>query len=192
MKKLTGLKKTKTAVFISGTGSNLKNLIKFSKKKKSPISIDLIVSNTHNAKGLKYSRKYNIQKKVISFKNNKLAEKKIFYFLQVKNIKFICLAGFMKILSKNFIKKFKGKIINIHPSLLPKYKGLNTHKKAIENNDKFAGCSVHFVTAKLDSGKIIMQKKIKIKKIDTTYSLAKKVLKKEHLLYPAAIKKIYN
>ncbi len=192
MKKLIGLKKTKTAVFISGKGSNLENLIKFSKKKKSPISVNLIISNTHNAKGLKYSRKYNIQKKVISFKNNKLAEEKIFNFLLVKNIKFICLAGFMKILSKNFIKKFKGKIINIHPSLLPKYKGLNTHKKAIENNDKFAGCSVHFVTAKLDSGKIIMQKKVKIKKRDTIDSLTKKVLKKEHLLYPAAIKKIYN
>ena len=192
MKKLIGLKKTKTAVFISGKGSNLENLIKFSKKKKSPISIDLIISNTHNAKGLKYSRKYNIQKKVISFKNNKLAEEKIFHFLFVKNIKFICLAGFMEILSKNFIKKFKGKIVNIHPSLLPKYKGLNTHKKAIENNDKFAGCSVHFVTAKLDSGKIIMQKKVKIEKRDTITSLTKKVLKKEHLLYPAAIKKIYN
>ena len=192
MKKLIGLKKTKTAVFISGKGSNLENLIKFSKKKKSPISVDLIISNTHNAKGLKYSRKYNIQKKVINFKNNKLAEKKIFNFLLVKNIKFICLAGFMKILSKNFIKKFKGKIINIHPSLLPKYKGLNTHKKAIENNDKFAGCSVHFVTAKVDSGKVIMQKKVKIKKGDTIASLTKKVLKKEHLLYPAAIKKIYN
>ena len=192
MKKSIGLKKTKTAIFISGTGSNSKNLIKFSKKKKSPISIDLIVSNTHNAKGLKYSRKYNIQKKVISFKNNKLAEEKIFNFLLVKNIKFICLAGFMKILSKNFIKKFKGKIINIHPSLLPKYKGLNTHKKAIANNDTFAGCSVHFVTAKVDSGKIIMQKKVKIKKRDTIVSLAKKVLKREHLLYPVAIKKICN
>jgi len=98
----------------------------------------------------------------------------------------------MKILSKNFIKKFKGKIINIHPSLLPKYKGLNTHKKAIENNDKYAGCSVHYVTSKLDGGKIIMQKKVRIKKNDTIYSLSKKVLKKEHLLYPAAIKKIYN
>ena len=192
MKKLIGPKKTKTAVFISGTGSNLENLINFSKKKKSPISIDLIISNTHNAKGLKYSRKYNIKKKVISFKNNKLAEEKIFNFLLVKNIKFICLAGFMKILSKNFIKKFKGKIVNIHPSLLPKYKGLNTHKKAIENNDKFAGCSVHFVTAKLDSGKVIMQKKVKIKRGDTIASLTKKVLKKEHLIYPAAIKKIYN
>ena len=192
MKKLIGLKKTKTAVFISGTGSNLKNLIKFSKKKNSPISVELIISNTRNAKGLKYSRKYNIQKKVISFKNNKLIEEKIFNFLLEKKIKFICLAGFMKILSKNFIKKFKGKIINIHPSLLPKYKGLNIHKKAIENNDRFAGCSVHFVTAKLDSGKIIMQKKVKIEKEDTIASLTKKVLKKEHLLYPAAIKKIYN
>ena len=192
MKKLIGIKKTKTAVFISGKGSNLENLIKFSKKKISPISINLIISNTSYAKGLKYSKKYNIQKKVIFFKNKKLAEKKIFKILFKKNINLICLAGFMKILSKNFIKKFKGKIINIHPSLLPKYKGLNTHKKAIENNDKFAGCSVHFVTAKLDSGKIIMQKKVKIKKRDTITSLAKKVLKKEHLLYPAAIKKIYN
>ena len=192
MKKLIGLKKAKTAIFISGTGSNLENIIKFSKKKNSPISIDLIISNTHKAKGLKYSRKYNIQKKIITFKNNKLAEEKIFNFLLVKNIKFICLAGFMEILSKNFIKKFKGKIVNIHPSLLPKYKGLNTHKKAIENNDKFSGCSVHFVTAKLDSGKIIMQKKVKIKKGDTIASLTKKVLKKEHFLYPAAIKKIYN
>ena len=192
MKKLIGIKKTKTAVFISGKGSNLENLIKFSKKKISPISINLIISNTSYAKGLKYSKKYNIQKKVIFFKNKKLAEKKIFKILFKKNINLICLAGFMKILSKNFIKKFKGKIINIHPSLLPKYKGLNTHKKAIENNDKYAGCSVHFVTAKIDSGKIIMQKKVRIKKNDTIYSLSKKVLKKEHLLYPKAINKILS
>ena len=192
MKKLIGLKKIKTAVFISGKGSNLENLIKFSKKKISPISINLIISNTNYARGLKYSKKYNIQKKVILFKNKKIAEKNIYKILLKKNINLICLAGFMKILSRNFIKKFKGKIINIHPSLLPKYKGLNTHKKAIENNDKYAGCSVHFVTAKIDSGKIIMQKKVKIKKTDTVISLAKRVLKKEHLIYPAAIKKIYN
>ena len=192
MKKLIGIKKTETAVFISGKGSNLENLIKFSKKKISPISINLIISNTSYAKGLKYSKKYNIYKKVVLFKNKKLAEKKIFKILLKKNINLICLAGFMKILSRNFIKKFKGKIINIHPSLLPKYKGLNTHKKAIENNDKYAGCSVHFVTAKIDSGKIIMQKEVKIKKNDTVDSLSKKVLKKEHLLYPDAIKKIYN
>ena len=192
MKKLIGLKNTRTAIFISGKGSNLENLIKFSKKKNSPISVNLIISNTSYAKGLKYSRKYNIQKKIINFKNKKLAEKKVFKFLLKKNIKLICLAGFMKILSKNFVKKFKGKIINIHPSLLPKYKGLNTHEQAIQNNDKFAGCSVHFVNSKVDSGKIIIQKKVKIKKNDTIDSLSKKVLKKEHLLYPAAIKKIYN
>jgi len=192
MKKLTGRNKIETAVFISGTGSNLNNLIKFSFKKNSPISIKLVISNKKNALGLKFADQKKIEKIIINFKNKKLAEKKILKFLLTKKIKLVCLAGFMKVLSKNFIKKFNGKIINIHPSLLPKYKGLNTHKKAIENNDKFAGCSVHFVTPKLDSGKIIMQKKIKILKRDTIYSLAKKVLKKEHLLYPAAIKKIYN
>jgi phosphoribosylglycinamide formyltransferase 1 len=192
MKKSFGRKKNRTAVFISGRGSNLKSLIEYSIKKRSPISITVIISNTKKAKGLKYSSKFNIEKKIISFKKKQFAENEVLKFLSKKKINFICLAGFMKILSKNFIKKFKGKIINIHPSLLPKYKGLNTHKKAIENNDKYAGCSVHFVTAKIDSGKIIMQKKVRIKKNDTIYSLSKKVLKKEHLLYPAAIKKIYN
>ena len=192
MVKLTGLKKIKTAVFISGTGSNLKNLIKFSKIKSSPISIDLIFSNNSKAKGLNFSDQFNIKKYVSSLKNSKLAETKILDLLKKENIKFICLAGFMKILSKNFIKNFNGKIINIHPSLLPKYKGLNTHTKAIQNKDKIAGCTVHFVTAKLDSGKIILQKKIKITKKDNPTSLAKKVLKQEYKLYPAAIKKIFN
>jgi len=98
----------------------------------------------------------------------------------------------MKILSSSFIKKFNGKIINIHPSLLPKYKGLNTHDRAIKNKDKFAGCSVHYVSAKLDSGRIIMQKKIRINAKDTLVSLSKKVLKKEHQLYPDSILKIFN
>ena len=192
MVKLTGPKKIKTAVFISGNGSNLKNLIKFSKIKKSPISIDLIFSNTIKARGLRYSNQFNIKKYVSSFKNSKIAETKILNLLKKESIEFICLAGFMKILSKNFIKKFNGKIVNIHPSLLPKYKGLNTHMKAIQNKDKVAGCTVHFVTAKLDSGKIILQKVVKISKKDTPTSLAKKVLRQEHKLYPAAIKKIFN
>ena len=98
----------------------------------------------------------------------------------------------MKILSRSFIKKFSGKIINMHPSLLPKYKGLDTHFRAIKNKDKVAGCTVHFVTSKLDSGKIILQKEIKISKKDNSTSLAKKVLRQEHKLYPAAIKKIFN
>jgi len=192
MAKLIGLNKIKTAVFISGTGSNLKNLINFSKTKKSPISIDLIISNTIKAKGLRYSNQYKIKKKILNFKNNKIAEKSLLNLLKQNKIQFICLAGFMKILSSKFIKQFNGKIINIHPSLLPRYKGLNTHSRAIQNKDKFTGCSVHYVTEKLDSGKIIIQKKIKILKKDTPKSLAKKVLKQEHKLYPKAILKIFN
>ena len=192
MEKLTGLKKTRTAVFISGSGSNLKNIIKFSKIKKSPISINLTVSNTTKANGLQYADHFNIKKKIFGSKNFKNEEKKILLLLKKEKIKFICLAGFMKILSKEFIKKFDGKIINIHPSLLPKYKGLNTHSRAIKNKDKFAGCTVHYVTGKLDSGKIIIQKKIKIVARDNPTSLAKKVLKQEHKLYLAAIMKIFN
>ena len=192
MEKLTGLKKIKTAVFISGTGSNLKNLIKFSKSNESPILIDLIISNTNKAKGLHYGKQFNIKKKIFNLKNIKTSEKKLLALLIKNKIEFICLAGFMKILSNNFIKKFKGKIINIHPSLLPKYKGLNTHSKAINNKDKFTGCTVHYVTAKLDSGKIILQKKVKITSKDNATSLAKKVLKLEHKLYPTAIIKIFS
>ena len=98
----------------------------------------------------------------------------------------------MKILSKDFIKTFKGKILNIHPSLLPSYKGLNTHQRVIANNEKYSGCTVHFVSSKLDSGKIILQKKVKISKHDTAKSLAKKVLIQEHKLYPKAIRKVFN
>ena len=192
MEKLTGLKKIKTAVFISGTGSNFKNLIKFSKIEKTPISIDLVISNANNAKGLKYADQFGIKKKKFNFKSIGNTERSILTLLKKENISFICLAGFMKILSKDFIKRFNGKIINIHPSLLPKYKGLNTHQRVIANKDKFTGCTVHYVAAKLDSGRIIMQKKVKVTKEDNPKSLARKVLKQEHKLYPAAIIKIFN
>jgi phosphoribosylglycinamide formyltransferase-1 len=191
MEKLTGPKKIKTAVFISGRGSNLNNLIKFSKTLKSPIIIDLVVSNK-KAKGLKYADQYQIKNKVLNYKNNKITEKKILLILEERKINFICLAGFMKILSINFIKQFKGKIINIHPSYLPKYKGLNTSVRALNNNEKFSGCTVHYVSAKLDSGKIIMRKKVKIIKNESETSLDKKIIKEEHKLYPAAIMKIFN
>ena len=192
MEKLPGLKKIKTAVFISGTGSNLKNLIKFSRNKKSPISINLIISNTNKAKGLKYSKQFGIKKKIFDFDLKKSAEKNILSLLKRDKIDFICLAGFMRILSANFITKFHGDIINIHPSLLPKYKGLDTHKKALKNKEKFSGCTVHYVNKKLDSGRVIMQKKVRIVKGENSRSLAKKVLKQEHKLYPAAITKIFN
>ena len=188
----TGYSKIRTAVFISGTGSNLKSLIKFSKIKKSPISIKLIVSNNSKAKGLNFAKTYKIKKKVLNFKNKNLDEIKLLSILNINNIEMICLAGFMKILSKNFIKKFKGKILNIHPSLLPKYKGLNTHEKVLKNNEKYSGCTVHFVNSKLDSGKIVLQKKVKISKNETQVSLAKKILAQEHKLYPKAIIKIFS
>ena len=188
---LTGSNKIKTAVFISGTGSNLKSLIQFSKLKKSPIVIEMIISNNAKSKGLQYAKIYKIKKKVFNFKNT-LSDQKIIHELKENNINLICLAGFMKILSKSFIKNFNGKILNIHPSLLPKYKGLNTHEKAIKNKDKYSGCTVHFVNSKLDSGKIINQKKVRIKKFDTPKSLAKRILIQEHKLYPAAIIKIIS
>ncbi|MDC1125445.1 phosphoribosylglycinamide formyltransferase [Candidatus Pelagibacter sp.] len=188
---LTGSNKIKTAVFISGTGSNLKSLIQFSKLKKSPIIIEMIISNNAKSKGLEYANIYKIKKRVFDFKNS-LSEKKIIYQLKQNNINLICLAGFMKILSKSFIKNFKGKILNIHPSLLPKYKGLNTHEKAIKNKDKYSGCTVHFVNSRLDSGKIINQKKVRIKKLDTPKTLAKRILIQEHKLYPAAIMKVFS
>ena len=191
MVKLIGPKKIRTAVFISGIGSNLKNLIKFSLKKNSPIEVNLIISNNAKAKGLKFAKLYKIKKKVYNYDKKKISEKKILKDLKSNDIKLICLAGFMKILSKDFIKNFKGKILNIHPSLLPKYKGLNTHDRAIQNKEKYSGCSVHLVNSKLDSGKIILQKKVKLSKKETTSSLQKKILKHEHILYPKAISKLF-
>ena len=188
----TGINRIRTAVFISGTGSNLKSLVKFSKTKISPISINFIVSNNSKARGLNYAKKFKIKNKFFNFKNKKLSENKLLCLLKKNNIEMICLAGFMKILSKNFIKKFKGKILNIHPSLLPKYKGLNTHQRVLNNKEKYSGCTVHFVNARLDSGKIILQKRVKISKRETKSSLTKKILVQEHKLYPKAIFKVFK
>ena len=192
MVQLSGPKKIRCAVFISGTGSNLKSLIQFTKKKNSPISIELIISDNSRAKGLRFGKIHKIPSKVFDHKNKIIVEKKIISEIKNNKIKLICLAGFMKILSKDFIKNFKGKILNIHPSLLPKYKGLNTHQRAISNGEKYSGCTVHLVNSKLDSGKIILQKKIKISKEETAKSLAKKILMQEHKLYPKAISKLFN
>ena len=183
------LGKKNIAVFISGRGSNLKSLINYSKKKNSLIKIMLVISNNTNAKGLKIANSFKIKNYAIKFKNRSIFEKQALKLIKKYNIDMICLAGFMKIVSGDFIKKFANPILNIHPSLLPKYKGLNTHLRAIKNKDKFSGASVHKVTQRLDSGKIILQKKIKILKKDTVKSLEKKVLKIEHEIYPKAIVK---
>ena len=191
MTKYHGSNKLKTAVFISGNGSNFKNLFKFSLSKSAPILINLVISNNPKAKGLVFAKQKKIKYKVYKLKNKTKDENKILLELKKEKIELICLAGYMKILSKSFIMKFKGKILNIHPSLLPKYKGLNIHKRVIENHEKFSGCTVHFVNSKLDAGKIILQKKVRIHLNDTKETLAKKVLKQEHLLYPKALLKIY-
>tara|TARA_B100001057_G_scaffold297061_1_gene297346 strand:- start:471 stop:1055 length:585 start_codon:yes stop_codon:yes gene_type:complete len=188
MPRLIGVKKKNIAVFISGTGSNFRNLIKYSFKKNSQFKINLVISNNSKAKGLNYAKKFKIKRKIVSYKNIKNAERNILKELNKKNVDLICLAGYMKILSRNFISKFKGKIINIHPSLLPKYKGLNTHQRVLNNNEKFSGCTIHYVNSNLDSGKIILQKKVKIFKTDTVEKLTKRILKQEHLLYPKALK----
>ena len=181
--------KLKVAVFISGRGSNLKALIKSSKLKKSKYNVSLVLSNKSNAKGLGYAKKnkiknYFIEKKLSVFENRALR------LIKVNKIKIICLAGFMRILSQNFIKRVGIPILNIHPSLLPKLKGLNTHERAIKAKFKFSGCTVHYVNEKLDSGKIIIQKKIKILKSDSPITLAKKILKLEHKAYAEALEKI--
>ena len=192
MANLTGFKKIDIAVFISGTGSNLLNLIKHAKLKNSKFSIKIIFSNNKKAQGLKYAKKYRIPFKIINYENKKMAEKNALSKLEEKKIKIICLAGFMKILSANFIKSFKGKILNIHPSLLPKYKGLNTHERALKNQEKYSGCSVHLVNSKLDAGKIILQKKVRVYKNDNTKTLSKRILKQEHKIYPLALKKLIS
>ncbi len=181
--------KKKICVFISGKGSNLKSLYKYSLLKKSSYKINLVISNKKDAKGLIFSKNKKIKSIVING-NKEAFEKKIFHIIKKEKIDILCLAGFMKILSSNFITKLKIPIINIHPSLLPKYKGLNTHQRAIDNNEKFSGCTVHYVTKKLDSGKIISQKKVKILKKDTAVSLANKILKLEHKLFPETLDKI--
>ncbi len=192
MEKLNGKKKLIVSVFISGRGTNLKSLINFSKRKDSPIKINLIISNNKNAKGLYFAKKNKIKFLIINYKKKIKAENKILLNLKSYKINLICLAGFMKILSKKIINKYKDRILNIHPSLLPKYKGLNTHKRVLKNNEKFTGCTVHVVNSKLDSGKIILQKKIKILKKDDECSLSKRVLKIENLIYPKAIKKFIS
>ena len=189
MKKLTG--NINVGVFISGRGSNLKELIKYSKKNNTSWKIKLVISNKKEAKGLAYAKKNRITNYGIENKKPQF-EKKALRYLKKNKINLLCLAGFMRILSKEFIKKSKFKIINIHPSLLPKYKGLNTHERAIKAGDKYAGSTVHYVTAKLDSGKKILQTKVKILKKDKPNSLANRVLKAEHIIYPKAVDIVCN
>ena len=191
MKNLNGkLTKLNIAVFISGRGSNLRSIILDSLKKNSVYKVKIVISNKKKAKGLLLAKKKGIRNYIVNFTKSKKLGLEVLRKLNKNKIKLVCLAGFMKIVPSYFIKQYKGKIINIHPSLLPKYKGLDTHKRVILNKEKFTGCTVHYVNKLLDSGKIIIQEKISIKKKDTVQSIKKKVLKLEHKIYPIAIKKV--
>ena len=182
--------KKKACVFISGTGTNLKAIINSSRSYNFPINVSLVISNNKNAKGLILAKKFSIPFKVFSPKEY-FFEKKILKEIKDKKISLICLAGYMKILSKNFIKNFKGKIVNIHPSLLPKYKGIDTFKRMLKNKEINAGSTVHYVNEKLDSGKVILKKSISIEKTDNEITLKKKVQSIEYLIFSEAIRKIY-
>jgi phosphoribosylglycinamide formyltransferase 1 len=186
------VKKIKSCVLISGDGTNLESLIRSSRDYSFPIKIELIISNNIYAKGLNLAKKYSIAYKYFSSKNIKKFERLSLREINKKKIKFLCLAGFMKVLSNNFINSFNHKIVNIHPSLLPKFKGLNTHKRVLKSNEKYSGCTVHYVTSKLDSGKIILQKKILITKHETESSLRKKILIQEHKLYSKSIISVFR
>ena len=192
MKKLNGKIKHNIAVFISGRGSNLKSIINYSSKEKTLYRVKVVISNKQKAAGLLIAKKKGIKSYYIDLTKSKKLGNKVLNILNKNNIKLVCLAGFMKILPKYFIKLYKGKIINIHPSLLPKYKGLNTHKRVIENNEKYTGCTVHYVNNFLDSGKIIFQRKVKITQKDNKRSVEKKVLKIEHKIYPKTIDKVLS
>ena len=182
-------------VFISGRGTNLQSIINASKNENFPCKVKIVFSDNHNAKGIDLAKESGIDTfslEIKDFKNKREFEEQILKLIKPYDLRLICLAGFMKILSSQFIEHYPNKILNIHPSLLPKYKGLNTHERVILNNEKYTGCTVHYVNKFLDSGKIIFQRKVRITRKDTAKSIEKKVLKLEHRVYPKAIKMVLS
>jgi len=181
----------KVAIFISGRGSNMEALINACEAPNFPAQIELVISNNPNAKGLDIAQNAGIKTVVIDnkkFKTKREFENAIQEKLEKNDIEFICLAGFMRIISSEFVGLWSGKMINIHPSLLPKFKGLDTHKRAIEAGEKYAGATVHFVTPEMDSGPIIIQAVVPVYKDDTEDILAARVLKEEYKIYSEALK----
>ena len=181
--------KINTCVFISGKGTNLKKLILNSNNYTFPIKIKLIICSNREAEGLKFAKKWSIPYLIFNNTNN-FSENKILIKLKSHKINLILLAGYMKILSKRFIRSYGKPIINIHPSLLPKFKGLNTFEKVLQEKEKKTGCTVHFVNEKLDAGKIILKKFFYINNKDNISSLKKKTQTLEHVAYSEAIIKV--
>ena len=183
--------KKNACVFISGKGTNLNNLILKSRDYNFPINIKLVVSDRKDAAGLIYAKKNSIPLLLVNTKS-RYYENSILNSLKKYHITIICLSGYMKILPDTFLKKFRKKIINIHPSLLPKFKGLNVFSKVLKNRERKTGCTVHFVTKKLDSGKIIMQKSFFVNSNDNITTLKYKTQKLEYLAFPQAIIRIFQ
>ena len=178
----------RAVILISGNGSNLQSLI--DNAKKIDLEICSVISNKEDAFGLKRAERANISTNFVDpnrFESREDFDKQLIAIIDELDIGLIILAGYMRILSSDFINHFAGKILNIHPSLLPKFPGLNSHRKAIDAKEKYHGATVHFVTEELDGGPIINQEIVEIDPIDTEYSLAQKVLEKEHILYPRVI-----
>ena len=187
------MRKVKTAVLISGRGSNMVSLVKASQHQDYPANISLVISNIPNAPGLAKARDLGIMTMTVShkdFPNRKKFETALHAVLKQANIELICCAGFMRVLTPWFVKQWDRRILNIHPSLLPKYKGLNTHQRALDAGDTKHGCTVHYVTAELDGGETIMQHSIEVEADDTAISLAAKLLPYELSLYPKALAKV--
>ena len=187
--------KLAVAILISGSGTNMVQLIK-SMDDNHPAYPSVVISNNSDAPGLEKAQYLGVPTEIINenyLKDNNLEfEKELIKILKLYNVELICLAGFMKILSKKFVNNFKDRILNIHPSLLPKYKGLNTHARVLASNDTIAGCSVHLVTPELDGGPVLAQTEVAIKKNETAESLASKVLIEEHVLYPKVLLNFSN
>lgn len=187
--------KAKLVILISGRGSNMRAIIEASQKQDFPASISAVISNNPEAPGLEFAKNNGI--KAITINHKSYESKTDFEAALSKEIKplnpdLICLAGFMRLLSPDFVNQWPGRILNIHPSLLPKYKGLNTYERAIKAGDKESGCTVHFVVPEMDSGPVILQKKVPIYSEDTPDMLAQRILEQEHKAYPEAIKQVLN
>ena len=183
--------KKNACIFISGKGSNLKNLIKKTRDYNFPINIKLVISNNKNAQGINHAKINSIPLLIINTKKSGF-ENLILKIIKKNKISLICLAGYMKIISKKFIREFRKKIINVHPSLLPNYKGLDTYNRVLKNKEKKTGCTIHFINEKLDDGKIINKKIFFINKDENLETLKIKTQKLERLAYPEAIIKLYR
>ena len=171
------------AILISGRGSNMLNIVDACNNKTLSSKVKIIISNNKNSTGLTKVKKKGIKTKIIHENQIKKFEQKLSQILLEEKINLICLAGFMRILSEEFLCNWKKKVINIHPSILPAFRGLNAVKQAIEKKVKYSGCTIHYVDKGIDTGEIIDQRIVKVLKTDNEKKLAKKILKEEHILY---------